>query len=121
MSSQLETEFYHLWCLLYPDTPLQKEVPLIPKRKFRFDFVHQFSKTAIEINGGNWVNGRHTRASALGKEYEKINLAQMEGYRLFLLNNEMITPEWLHKIYESIKFYSVKECLVHPKLGNKNK
>lgn len=109
--SPLETKFINLWNNLYPDTLLSKEVKLIPKRQYRFDFAHPFSKVAIEINGGNWVRGRHTRAGALNKEYEKLNLVQIEGYQVFILDGNMITSKWLAKIYEAIKFNSAKRYL----------
>lgn len=113
--SPLEAKFINLWNELYPDTPLHQEVKIIPKRQFRFDFVHRFSKVAIEINGGNWVRGRHTQAGPLNKEYEKLNLVQMEGYQVFILDNKMITEKWLSKIYETIRFNSVKRSLIEAK------
>lgn len=113
--SNLENQFITLWESLFPEIKLDTEVKLIPQRRFRFDFVHRLSKVAIEINGGNWSRGRHTRASALLSEYEKINLAQMEGYQIFILNNEMITEEWLRKIYEQIYFLTIKQALTRKK------
>jgi hypothetical protein len=109
--SNLEHQFITLWQSLFPNVQLESEVQLIPKRRFRFDFVHRLSKVAIEINGGNWANGRHTRASALLSEYEKINLAQLEDYQVFLLNNEMITEEWITFIAKQIKIRVIQNEL----------
>ena len=53
----------------------------IPKRKFRFDLAWPDAKAYVEINGGNWVGGRHARAAALDMEYEKNNLATLNGWR----------------------------------------
>lgn len=103
--SHLEEKFIFLWEQKYPHIILDREVKLIPNRRFRFDFVHSDSKVAIEINGGNWGRGRHTRASALDSEYAKINLAQLEGWEVYLLSGDMLTDEWLGRVGERINHH----------------
>ena len=98
MPSNLEQLFEVQWESLYPDFELWAEQKLIPNRRFRFDFVHYPSKVAIEINGGNWAGGRHTRAGALNKEYEKILLAALEGYLVLFLSQDQITDDYLEII-----------------------
>lgn len=100
--SPLETKFLSMWQYHFPHIPLAREGRLIPNRRFAFDFAHLHSKVAIEINGGNWINGRHTQAPSLVKEYEKLNLAQECGYIVYILDSTMITQRWILKIYESI-------------------
>lgn len=100
--SSLEQLFDSLWNLHYPEIDLETEVKLISGRRFRFDYVHLKSKTAIEVNGGNYINGRHTRGVALNSEYEKFNLAQIQGYQIFLLSGDMVTKNWLDAIAEHI-------------------
>ena len=51
-------------------------------RKWRFDWAFPGQKIALEIQGGNWKGGRHTRAAALQKEYEKLNAAAVAGWRI---------------------------------------
>lgn len=101
-SSKPEQKFETLWAKKYPEIELTKEVRVIPKRRFRFDFVHLPTKTAIEINGGNWIYGRHCRPSSLMSEYTKLNLAQSLNYHIFILTPEMITYQWLDVIYNHI-------------------
>jgi hypothetical protein len=103
MPSNLEFRFDNLWNELHPDIELETEVKLIPKRRFRFDYVHLLSKIIIEVNGGNWAGGRHTRPANLVNEYEKLNLIQSMGYNVFILTGEMITERWLNLIAQSIK------------------
>jgi very-short-patch-repair endonuclease len=103
MISKLEREFEHLWTALYPEIDLTAEVKLIPKRRFRFDYVHEPSKVAIEINGGNWVKGRHTRPQALSDEYEKVLLANLEGYTVLFVSEKQINQDYLEKIKQVIE------------------
>lgn len=81
---------------------LLEELPAIPNRKFRFDYANVEAKVAIELNGGTWVNGRHNRASSITKEYEKNNLSAYYGWTVFYLSTDMITPEWLTRIHQTI-------------------
>lgn len=108
MVSKLEEQFESLWVNLFPDIDLEAEVKLIPNRRFRFDYVHYESQTAIEINGGNWNYGRHCRPKSLMSEYEKINLAQLLGFKVFILSGEMINDTWLQKIAYFINTHSKK-------------
>ncbi len=103
MPSSLECKFETLWIELYPDIDLETEVRLIPKRKFRFDYVHFDSKVAIEINGQIWHQGGHSSGTGLQRDYEKLNLAQSSGYKVFQLSKEMINSEWLTLIGDTIK------------------
>lgn len=101
--SPAEEKFATYWDALYPDIDLHEEHKFLEDRKFRFDFANLESKIAIEINGGNWVGGRHTNALALEKEYEKFSLAAREGWRIFVLSPKMITAKWLRAIAEAIQ------------------
>ena len=61
------------------------------KRKYRADYCVLKEKVIIEINGGQFVNGRHNRAGKVKgskcTQYEndlnKINLAQKNGWKVF--------------------------------------
>ena len=101
--SSAERKFAETWLLLYPQIDLHSEHRFCPPRRFRFDFAHLDSKIAIEINGGNWGRGRHTNPLALNSEYEKLNLAVVHGWRVFVLSPEMITEKWLEAIASAIQ------------------
>ena len=102
--SFLEEQFLSLWQAYYPELTLEREMVLIPKRKFRFDFVHVPSKTAIEINGGTWgrKKSKHSTGAGIARDYEKANLAAIEGYTVFQLDRKMINLEWVEKIASHI-------------------
>lgn len=60
-----------------------------PERDFRFDWLFD-GWLAIEIQGGNWKGGRHTRPAELVNEYAKVNLAVCLGYSVLLCTPEQI-------------------------------
>ena len=101
--SSLEFEFDLLWDDLFPDLDLATEVRLIPKRRFKFDYVNFPAKVAIEINGQIWHKGGHSTGKSLMRDYEKLNLAQQHGYCVFQLSKEMITETWLKAIADTIR------------------
>lgn len=102
--SSLEFEFDLLWDELFPDLDLETEVRLIPKRRFKYDYVNFSAKVAIEINGQIWHKGGHSTGKSLMRDYEKLNLAQQHGYCVFQLSKEMISETWLRAIADTIRF-----------------
>jgi hypothetical protein len=57
----------------------QREVKLIPGRRFRTDVL--VGRLAIECDGATWSGGRHTRGSGVETDCEKQNLLVALGYR----------------------------------------
>lgn len=55
---------------------------VVPDRRWRFDFAWPDQRLALEIEGGVWVQGRHTRPSGYLKDVEKYNRAALEGWRV---------------------------------------
>lgn len=51
-----------------------------PPRRWRFDYACPKLMIAVEVNGGNFVGGRHANPVALGKEYEKLGQAAADGW-----------------------------------------
>jgi len=54
-----------------------------PTRKWRFDYAWPDKKIAVEIEGGVWTRGRHTRGSGFVEDMEKYNMAGKLGWRIF--------------------------------------
>ncbi len=52
-----------------------------PERKWRFDFLLA-KGIAVEVQGGGWLHGRHSRALGMENDYEKNNAAVLLGYRI---------------------------------------
>lgn len=53
-----------------------------PTRKWRADFAIPSAKLLIEIDGGAWSGGRHTRGAGFIGDCEKLNAAACMGYRV---------------------------------------
>jgi hypothetical protein len=50
-------------------------------RKWRFDFAWPEHRVYLEINGGVWSGGRHSRGAGMLKDWEKKNTASGMGWR----------------------------------------
>ena len=77
------------------------EFAFLATRRFRFDLFVHFPKMAncgIEIDGGMWSGG-HRHKKAIELDYEKSNLAQVNGFRILRFTNEQVNSgyakEWV--------------------------
>lgn len=58
------------------------EVRFHPDRKWRFDYAWPKQKVALEVEGGVWTGGRHTRGAGFVEDMEKYNAATRLGWRV---------------------------------------
>lgn len=58
-----------------------REYVFAPPRKFRADWAWPLEKVIVEQNGGIWRKGGHSSGRGLLRDYEKLNLAQVLGWR----------------------------------------
>lgn len=65
----------------------------VPPRRFRFDYAWEQHRVALEVEGGVYTRGRHTRPTGFLKDIEKYNLAASLGWRLL-----RTTPSGLHDL-----------------------
>jgi very-short-patch-repair endonuclease len=99
--SKLGIKFKRIWNELGgPD--LTPELRFHPDRMFRFDFAHEPTRTAIEIDGGLFIRGRHQRPSGVLSDNEKINSALTMGWHVFRLTSKTITVDELTRIIQHI-------------------
>jgi very-short-patch-repair endonuclease len=92
----------------------KKEHQFLSTRKFRFDYAWIEQKIALEVEGGVWIQGRHTRGAGFVKDMEKYNLACVAGWKVL-----RFTPQQLRKK----ETYNLLSCLfeVYRELGDKEK
>ncbi len=69
-----------------PDREWKFEV----KRRWRFDYAWPQQMIALEVEGGVWTGGRHTRGAGFVRDMEKYNRAAVLGWRLL-----RVTPDKL--------------------------
>lgn len=66
------------------------EVRFHPTRRWRFDWCWADAKLALEVQGGIYMQGRHTRGAALVKEFEKLNAAATMGWRVLFVTPRQV-------------------------------
>ena len=49
-------------------------------RKWRADYAWPLQRVLVEIDGGAWSGGRHTRGAGFIADMEKLNAAALLGY-----------------------------------------
>lgn len=82
----------------------QPEYRFAKPRRWRFDWCWVEQKVALEVQGGLFVNGRHSRGAALVKEHEKLNTAASMGYRvLFVTPSQVNSGEALTVVEAALK------------------
>ncbi len=64
-----------------------------PTRRWLFDFALPDHKLAIEVEGGTWVRGRHTRGSGYEKDREKYSEAAVLGWKVIRVTTGMVTKK----------------------------
>ena len=94
------TRFELIWKSLGGPT-LEKEYKFNPTRRWRFDYFSK-SGVAIELEGGIFIGGRHTRGAGFLKDMEKYNDAASRGILVFRVPSHKITGEWLRPIIQTI-------------------
>jgi hypothetical protein len=69
-------------CTAAKVSPPVAEYRFHPQRRWRFDFAWPEKWLALEIEGGLWVNGRHSRGSGAIADLEKYSEAAILGWRI---------------------------------------
>jgi hypothetical protein len=80
---------------------LKREHKFAEGRRFRFDYYHS-SGVSIELEGGVWSRGRHTRPTGFLNDMEKYNLAASMGILVFRVPSHDISTKWLSPIIKTI-------------------
>lgn len=88
MSDLEEALAFHIKAVGLP-TPLREY--RFTLRRWKFDFAWLEPKIAVEVEGGSWVNGRHSRGEGFANDCRKLNAAALLGWRVFRFTGEMIS------------------------------
>jgi hypothetical protein len=77
-----------------------------PTRKWRFDLAWPYGGFAVEIEGGIWSGGRHTRGTGFIKDMEKYNEANLLGWHVYRVSpGQVLSGEALALIERIFKLF----------------
>ena len=72
-----------------------------PKRRWRFDLAWPEHMLAVEVEGGVWTSGRHSRGTGYIADCEKYNEATLAGWRVLRVTGEHIdngaAVDWIRR------------------------
>jgi len=71
-------------------TGWEAEYRFHPVRRWRFDIAFVDRKIAVEVDGGGWIQGRHSRGGGMHSDAEKLSAAAILGWRVL-----RVTPQWV--------------------------
>ena len=60
----------------------EREYRFHSRRRWRLDLAYPALRIGIEIEGGTWARGRHTRGQGYADDCEKYNAAVLLGWRV---------------------------------------
>ena len=79
----------------------EREYRFHPTRRWSFDFVWPDAMLAVEVEGGVWAQGRHTRGAGFIADCEKYNEAALLGWRVLRVTGEHINDgsaiDWIRR------------------------
>jgi very-short-patch-repair endonuclease len=71
-------------------------------RKNKIDFAYLRLKIAIEVEGGTWSGGRHTRGAGFENDCRKYNRLTLEGWRVFRFTADMVNSGEAIQVIEQV-------------------
>ncbi len=71
--SPIENTFYDAWCVMYPDIKLERQYRV---GKYKLDFAHVETHTAIELDGHQYHHTRKDRT----KDYQRQRAIEADGW-----------------------------------------
>jgi len=76
----------------------------VPDRRWRFDFAWIAQKVALEVEGGVWTGGRHTRGAGFLGDCEKYNRGAVEGWAILRVTpSALCSRETIELIRRALK------------------
>lgn len=89
MSHLEDTLVFQLKAARLPEP--EREYHFAKPRRFRFDLAWPERKVYAEVEGGTWIQGRHSRGKGIESDCVKYNLAALGGWTGYRFTTDMIT------------------------------
>ena len=81
----------------------EQEVKFHPTRKWRFDVLVK-GQVAVEVDGGGFVQGRHSRGAGIENDCIKFAEAMMQGYQVLRVTPRQIKNglalKWIERLVQ---------------------
>lgn len=105
--SKLEDKFLVLITEAAPEITIERQVKVIKGRKFAYDFCLPEQRVLIEIQGGTFSGGRHTRGYGYSADCEKLRLATFDGWKILWYDSKSINTKEIERLVEYVRTIGV--------------
>lgn len=68
-----------------------RELQPVPERGWRVDFAWPTEQLAVEVEGGTWTAGRHSRGKGFEADCRKYNELAIRGWLVIRVTTDMVT------------------------------
>ena len=68
----------------------RREFAFHPTRRWRFDFAWPTLLIAVEVEGGTWITGGHSRGAGFDRDAVKYNEAALLGWLVLRVTGNMV-------------------------------
>lgn len=100
--SALEVAFLTYWRQFGTRAKPIQQFKFCPSRKWRADFCFRRRMVIVELDGGIYTRGRHTRPGGYVKDAEKLNAAVALGYAVLRIPGPLLSNDPL-LVIEQVK------------------
>lgn len=77
--------------LRIPGLDWQPQYRFLPARRYRADWAELTHRLLVEVQGGQWVQGRHTRGAGYEADCERMCQAAIHGWAMLYVTTGMVT------------------------------
>jgi very-short-patch-repair endonuclease len=102
VANPLAARFEALW-QRWEGPALVREYKFSAARRWRADYAHLATRTLIELEGGIYSGGRHSRAAGFLADVEKYNAAAMLGYTVLRLGTGQVDDAHVGEIADWVR------------------